>query len=376
MQIEADDRLPVLLLDGGLGTTLEAPPHNVRFTFDTPLWSSHLLLTDPSTLRSVHRAFVDAGADIVLTATYQASVEGFTLTNPRYTREDAERHMRSAIPLARAAFAPASTPSALSSTAPPGKKARVALSLGPYGATMTPAGTEYTGLYPSEMDSEAALRKWHADRLRIFALDDASWSAVEFVSFETIKRSDEVRAIRGAVSDVVVSGSTRTKPWWISGVFPSEEVEETDVRQWVRTALGPVRDAAAADAYLPRPWGIGLNCTRIGKVERIVRIMEEEVALLVRNGGFTDEWAGTRSRRPWLVLYPDGTKGERYDPAAKQWVQKTEERPGRPWEDVLSGLVKRVRTEGDAWEGLIVGGCCRTGPGDITALERKVKECC
>lgn len=83
---------PILNLDGGLGTTLEAPPYNITFT------------SPPSTLHEVHRDFLSAGADIILTATYQTSFEGFARTDPPYTRDHAVRYMRSAIPLARSAF--------------------------------------------------------------------------------------------------------------------------------------------------------------------------------------------------------------------------------------------------------------------------------
>lgn len=352
--------IPILLLDGGLGTTLEAPPYNVQFTTETPLWSSHLLLTNPSTLRNVHRDFVDAGADIVLTATYQTSVEGFSRTDSRYTREDAVKYMRSAIPLARDAFA--------LSHRQKSKPAKVALSLGPYGATMTPVSAEYTGLYPAEMDSESALREWHAERLRVWAEDTSSWDGVEYVAFETVRRADEVRAIRGAVREVI-SGSPRRKPWWIVGVFPAEEVDEVDVRQWVRAALGTV--STGDNHNLPRPWGIGLNCTRIGNVQRIVQIMEDELVALIKEGGFADEWTATRWNRPWLVLYPDGTKGEQYDPATKQWVRKADDTLTRPWEDVFWDIVEGVKQRG-TWEGVIIGGCCRTGPGDIAALARKI----
>ena len=208
----------LLILDGGLGTTLEGPPYNVRFTDSTPLWSSHLLTSDPRTLTKVHRAFVDAGADIVLTATYQTSIEGFQKTDPSFTPDNAKKYMRSAVQLARDAGT-----------------ARIALSLGPYGATMTPIATEYTGQYPPEMDSEDALRKWHADRLAVFASDRATWDAIDFVAFETVKRVDEVRAIRDVVHSFESYGIQ--KPWWITGVFPTQEVDEPAVREWVRAAL-------------------------------------------------------------------------------------------------------------------------------------------
>ena len=206
--------LPILLLDGGLGTTLGSPPHSITFTSSTPLWSSHLLLSAPPTLTAVHRSFLTAGTDILLTATYQTSFEGFTRTDPKFTCDDAARYMRSAIPLTRDAFA-----------ALPDKPARLALSLGPYGATMSPVAAEYSGLYPEEIDSENALRKWHGERLRVFVEDDAAWDGVKYVVFETVRRADEVKAIRGAVHDIPLGAKGR-KPWWLCGVFPTEGVDE------------------------------------------------------------------------------------------------------------------------------------------------------
>src|ERR1700760_2588442 len=67
---------PIHLLDGGLGTTL-ADKHGCIFNETTPLWSSQLLLTSPATLLSAQTDFADAGADIILSATYQASFAGF-----------------------------------------------------------------------------------------------------------------------------------------------------------------------------------------------------------------------------------------------------------------------------------------------------------
>ncbi|KAL4786532.1 Homocysteine S-methyltransferase [Aspergillus varians] len=344
--------MQILLLDGGLGTTLEAPPLNVKFTAETPLWSAHLLISSPPTLQSAHRAFHDAGADIILTATYQTSIEGFINTNPSYTVKDAEQYMRSAIPLVRDAISPA------------GERhwpCRVALSLGPYGATMTPVPAEYTGLYPAGMDHEVALRAWHARRLRVFVDDHESWDQVDYIAFETLRRVDEVYSVRGAMRDVLPGA--QDKPWWICGVFPAEEVDETDVRRWVDAAVGQ-------RAGLPRPWGIGLNCTRVDNVARITEIMRDELrCLLEREDGFVDEWASS-SGKPWLVLYPDGTNGEKYDYATKTWIPSGTEPVQRSWDETFWNVVQS-QPEAD-WEGVVAGGCCRAGPADIAAMRRRI----
>ncbi|OJJ51794.1 hypothetical protein ASPZODRAFT_149001 [Penicilliopsis zonata CBS 506.65] len=353
---------PVLLLDGGLGTTLEAD-HGIRFSPATPLWSSHLLITNPSVLRAVHAAFAASGADIVMTGTYQASIEGFLNTDAAITPAQATGYMRAAVDLAREAF-------------PPSHAARVALSLGPYGAVMHPVSAEYAGDYPAPMDEIPALRDWHAARLRLFAQDTEthSWDKVEFVALETVKRVYEVTAIRAAVGDVFASlpSAEDRKKWWVCGVFPTDQVDEEQVRRWIRASLENTTANGEDSCPLPRPWGVGLNCTRIENVPRIMEIMEEEVTRMVQEGTFVDEWQASATGRPWLVVYPDGTQGERYDPSTKQWVKRdVADTVTRPWEDVFWETVQAARQRG-LWEGVMIGGCCRTGPKDIAALRRKI----
>lgn len=61
------------LADGGMGTTLQAPPFELGL--DSALWSSELLATEPgrAQLDKLHRTWVEAGADVVETCTYVAS---------------------------------------------------------------------------------------------------------------------------------------------------------------------------------------------------------------------------------------------------------------------------------------------------------------
>lgn len=364
----------IRLLDGGLGTTLEAPPYHFTFTSDTPLWSAHWLVADPAILCAVHASFVASGADIILTATYQTSVEGFARTLPGYGPDDAARYMRSAVTLARNAVGLAASDVVEHDRKGITRKSRqqpvdIALSLGPYGATMSPIAAEYSGLYPEAMNSEAALRDWHAQRLKIFADDEDSWNNVQYVAFETLRRADEVRAIRGAMADVARSIPTeKQKPWWITGVFPADELDEDDIRSWVRAAVGGVEEG------LPRPWGIGVNCTRLDHIRHIVSVMQLELAQMATAGGeFVDQWH-SRSGRPWLVLYPDGTQGERYDPATKAWIapgsESDKESVARPWSEQFRDVVHDLMDT--PWEGLIIGGCCRTGPRQIEELRAVV----
>jgi homocysteine S-methyltransferase len=62
---------PLMLLDGGLGTTLKYLYNAKLDGANWALWSSHLLISDPAKLLAVQTAFADAGADAITTATYQ-----------------------------------------------------------------------------------------------------------------------------------------------------------------------------------------------------------------------------------------------------------------------------------------------------------------
>jgi len=62
-----------IILDGGLATELES--QGVRL--DTELWSAAILKSDPQAIIDVHRAYLDAGAQCIISASHQASRNGF-----------------------------------------------------------------------------------------------------------------------------------------------------------------------------------------------------------------------------------------------------------------------------------------------------------
>jgi homocysteine S-methyltransferase len=211
---------PLLLLDGGLGTTLEEE-HGIHFSSQTPLWSSHLLISSPETLLQTQTDFADAGADILLTATYQGSFEGFSRTPQDteiygqiencigYSRVEAAKYMRSAVDISRTAFRDAGRSTGL-----------VALSLGAYGATMIPS-QEYTGEYPKELCESKGLYDFHLDRISCFVDFEATWSNIDLVAFETLPRLAEIEAVRMVMR--TVNASAASKKFWISCVFPDDD---------------------------------------------------------------------------------------------------------------------------------------------------------
>ncbi|KFY72335.1 hypothetical protein V499_07523 [Pseudogymnoascus sp. VKM F-103] len=354
----------ILLLDGGLGTTL-VDSYSCVFDERTPLWSSQLLLSSPSTLKDVQTAFARAGADILLTATYQASLEGFARCD--VPKQEATRYMRSAVKIARAAFE--------------GRSGRLALSLGAYGATMIP-GQEYSGRYGDRVRAEW-LRKWHLQRVRLFydgmetPVTERCWEEIDFLAFETLPLLSEVSAVREAMGAVAREVWGCEKEFWISCVFPGEGnvlPDGSSVEQVVRAMLGKKEGAAS-------PSGVGINCTRLGKVEGLIMEFEKAVNRMV-DASEVDQW-------PDLVIYPDATNGEVYNTTTMQWetgkngsnsvclnlayeytsgeltVSKT------LWDETLFDIVSRARDR-ESWRSIIVGGCCKSTPVHIAKLRNRI----
>lgn len=342
------------LLDGGLGTTL-ADHFSISFDDTTPLWSSQLLLTSPSTLLSAQTAFANAGADVILTATYQASFEGFAASGV-HDEDEAGKAMRSAVSLARQAFQ-----SADKGGNRDGKKAKVALSLGAYGATMVPS-QEYSGKYDAEHVTVQQLAAWHRKRIGVFFEGEEGgncWGEVDFVAFETVPRIEEVWAVREVMSDVnLVVGREGKRGFWISCVFPRQGnllPDGSSVQDVVKAMLG--REGGAV------PMGIGINCTKIGKVEGLVLDFEGAIEEIVGSGEVA-EW-------PSLAIYPDGTNGEVYNTVTKEWEKKDGVEQVGSWDESLFEIVRRAQ-ERACWKSIFVGGCCKSAPDDIAKLRRRI----
>jgi homocysteine S-methyltransferase len=155
-----------MILDGGLATTLEER----GFDLDDDLWSARVLLEDPEAISEVHGDFLAAGADVIITATYQATISGLARRGLDFNqaREQLELAVRLAV-TARDNFwsAPAKHLNRL--------RPLVAASVGPYGAYLAD-GSEYAGSYGL---AAAELLEFHRDRWNILAAGPADLLACE-----------------------------------------------------------------------------------------------------------------------------------------------------------------------------------------------------
>ena len=214
--------LPVLI-DGGFATQCEAIGCNI----DGDLWSGVLLRDDPASVVTVHRAYLEAGARIIATASYQASRRGFIAAGS--STDEADELIRSSLTLAEQARGEFLRDN------PNAEWPLIAASIGPYGAVLHD-GSEYTGNYDV---SNADLRKFHAERFEL--LDDG---AADLLACETIPSHEE--------AVVLCELLQRTqRPSWVS--FSCRD----DKRLADGTLLA---DAASLFAKHPKVQAIGVNC--------------------------------------------------------------------------------------------------------------------
>ena len=161
----------VTVIDGGFSTQLA---FHVGANIDgDPLWSARFNAVEPKAVIQAHLDFLENGAEIILTNTYQASVEGYT-QHLKLDREQSIELIKSTVQLAHIA-----RDQFLQSKGSHQEKSLIFASIGPYGAHLHD-GSEYTGSYASKV-SPATIKKWH--KIRIDACIEAG---VDGLAIETI----------------------------------------------------------------------------------------------------------------------------------------------------------------------------------------------
>lgn len=239
-------------LDGGFATALEARGHDLS----GQLWSARLLVEDPAEVVAVHRAYVEAGADVISTASYQTSRIGFERAG--LSADAADTALRDSVRLARTAADGA---------------AFVAASIGPYGA-MLADGSEYRGDYTA---TKAELRDFHRTRLAVIA--DAE---PDLLAFETVPSLAELEVINDLLAE-----EFNGLPAWVSvSARSAQQISDgTDIAQAFA--------ALTAESVV----AVGINCT---KPEFITGLL-----------------TAAAPDRP-VAVYPNA--GRTWDAAARAWL--------------------------------------------------------
>lgn len=164
----------ILVKCGGFSSQLA---RNVSEQVDgDPLWGSRFDQTQPEAVIRTHLDFLHSGADIILTNTYQSSVEGF-MRHLGTTREQSVALIEKSVVLARQAKSQyLAELAAINGNIGPNMPIILA-SIGPYGAYLHD-GSEYKGSY-ANLVTHDELQKWHTTRIETCLKAGADGLAVE-----------------------------------------------------------------------------------------------------------------------------------------------------------------------------------------------------
>ncbi|XP_017069704.2 LOW QUALITY PROTEIN: homocysteine S-methyltransferase 2 [Drosophila eugracilis] len=311
----------ILVKCGGFSSQLA---NNVTEKVDgDPLWGSRFDATNPEAVIKTHLDFLRNGADIILTNTYQSSVEGFV----KYlgvTKERGVELIQKSVHLAKEAKNQylKETGSELESTLP-----LILGSIGPYGAYLHD-GSEYSGSYADKISKEQ-LKEWHRTRIEICLA-----AGVDGLALETLPCQMEAEAVAEFVLD-----NCPEAHFWVSFQCKDEK-HLASGESFAEAALSIWRLVQSRKAE-NRLIGIGLNCVNPLDVTPLLTSLTK---------------AAGSDRIP-LVVYSN--RGEIYDAKLGDWTGTGEE------------VVKFV----PEWLQLgarVVGGCCRVYPTDVLAIRKYV----
>jgi len=238
-----------LVLDGGMSNQLESAGYDLG----DALWSARLLAERPEAITEAHLAYFEAGADVAITAGYQATFEGFArrgIDHGRATRL-LTLSVESAREAARRAHAGGVT-----------RPLWVAASVGPYGA-MLADGSEYRG---RDGLTVPELEAFHRPRLEVLAA-----ARPDVLALETVPDADEAAALLRAVGGLGV-------PAWLSYTVSGD-----------RTRAGqPLEEAFAPAADVDEVIAVGVNCCApkdvAGAVATAVRVTGKPVVVYPNSG--------------------------------------------------------------------------------------------
>ena len=308
------DGYPALVIDGALATELERRGCDLN----DELWSAKILLEQSETIKQVHLDYFKAGADCAITASYQATIQGFAKRglNEKEAFALIQKSVKLAIEARDEFWSKASNRVGR-------PKPFIAASVGPYGAFLAD-GSEYRGNYGL---TEKELMDFHRPRMKALieaGPDPSTHPSVAgqcILACETIPCLVEAQAIAKLLKE-----------------FP-------DITAWVSFTAGDEKHISEGQVFAdcvkqlensPQIAAIGINCTS-----------PKYISVLIRE-------AKKVTDKPVLV-YPNS--GETYNATKNDWN-------GDP---VLDSFGEQAREWYNAGARMI-GGCCRTTPEDIRVI--------
>ncbi len=251
-----------LVIDGGLSNVLEQQGCDLNHK----LWSAKLLELNPEAIIQAHSTYLEAGANCIITSSYQASIPGFM--DAGHDKITAKKLLLRSVQLAEIAIEKTSSPD-------DDFNPLIAASIGPYGAYLAD-GSEYHGNYNV---SDEILRTYHEARISLLDRTKA-----DFFACETIPSFQEAKVLAELLSQT-------DKPAWISFSCKDEQHlnDGTDIE-----------NCAEYFSTHPKVFAIGVNCTAPEYISGLITSI------------------ASKSGDKKIVVYPNS--GEAYNAESKTWI--------------------------------------------------------
>ncbi|MEN3954832.1 homocysteine S-methyltransferase [Ligilactobacillus salivarius] len=252
-----------VVLDGAMSTPLE------RLGVDTnnDLWTAKALIDNEELVYEVHKMYFEAGADLIITDTYQANVQAFEKVG--YSEKEARNLIRKAVKIAQKARDDYENRT--------GKHNYIAGTIGPYGAYLA-NGSEYRGDYELSVEE---YQQFHLPRI-----EELVNAEVDILAIETQPKLDEVLAILELLKEKYPQQK----------VYVSYTLSDDDT---ISDGTPLPRAIHALEDY-SQVIAVGINCVKLELVEPALKNMKE----------ITDKH---------LIVYPNSSAV--YDPKSKTWSQ-------------------------------------------------------
>lgn len=286
-----------LLLDGGLSNELESQGCDLNHE----LWTAKLLISDPEKIINAHLAYLEAGAQCLITSSYQVSKVGISSIDRKNT--DLTSLLLKSVELASQAI----DHYLLDKQSK--KRPLIAASIGPFGAHLAD-GSEYRGNYGI---SDKELFDFHHQRISV--LDKSS---ADILACETIPSFQEARALAKALKYT-------TKKAWIS--FSCKDGQHLNDGT-------PIKECAAFLSGHPTIFAIGVNCTHPQYISGLIGEIK----------------SACKDKK--IVVYPN--YGSKYDANSKTWSGDSTTQFN------VDHVKEWLKLGAD-----IIGGCCQVGPNHI-----------
>jgi len=266
----------------------------------------------------VHLSFLEAGADVIITSSYQATFEGFEKKG--FSGEEAQQLFRLSVQLAQEARADFwANPENRQGRAKP----LIAASIGCYGAYLAD-GSEYRGNYGL---TEEELMAFHRPRMKFLSSCDPDIFACETIPCLVEARA-LVRLLKAEFPEAVA---------WLS--FSCADERHLRTGEEFERCLEIVKQWSGIVA-------VGINCTSPNVIAPLLR----SVSHMVDHKNLA------------LLAYPNS--GEKWDRENGCWTGGDDRNEAHQWEEYA-----RLWYEAGA---RLIGGCCRTTP---THTRHIVKGC-